>query len=190
MHQVMTATRTHRNANPEYHEAELDKVEMLDKDGSQVPVRSAPIIAIGVGASEGMTRLALSGGRHVDVDRKWFNAQHPYVGGFYVQHEDGSAEVAGVERFAWEPAPQSEQAAHDEAQARVKDLEAQLAATTEGRDAALQALADAASRKDPSAADLDAVAEEQEAADATAAPVEEDLDAEFENKERADESAE
>lgn len=68
-------------------------------------------------------------------------------------------------------------------EAQVADLKAELAATTEGKDAALQSVADADARSGsggvitfptgPSGADLDAVAAEQKAAEATSgvAPV-------------------
>lgn len=138
MHQVMTATRAHRNANPEYREASLDETVILHKDKGPERVRAAEIVAIGVGASEGMTRLALTGARHVDVDRKWFMAHNPYVGALYVQHADGSASVGHAAHIVALDVPQAEAQAETDKPAGL-----------------------------PSAADLDAVADDQKAAGAT-----------------------
>lgn len=142
MHQVKTATRAHRNANPEYHEAHLDEILIQNKKGETETVAGAPIIAVGVGATENTHRLALSGGRHVDVEHGFFAKQQPGVGKFYIQHADGTAEVVDARVLLTEAA-----AARD---AEIAELKAKLA----------QAL--------PSAADLDAAAADQQAAEATA----------------------
>lgn len=96
MHKVMTATRSHIHAAPEYADAELDPCVIPGKDMEAKRAGAAEIISVGVGNAEQTHRLALSKGRHVDVDRVWFNRNAPRAGQFYVQDSDGNASVADM----------------------------------------------------------------------------------------------
>lgn len=100
MHEVMTATRAHRNAPPEYKPVELDSIQIQNRKGQTETVKGAEILMVGVGAAENTVRLALAGGRHVDVDRAFFNRQQAGRGKFYIQHADGTPEVIETRAMA------------------------------------------------------------------------------------------
>lgn len=61
-------------------------------------VRAAKIVAIAF-LGEGLYRLALDGGVHVDVFRTWIANRAPAVGGYFVQYEDGYSSFSPAKAF-------------------------------------------------------------------------------------------
>lgn len=62
-------------------------------------VRAAKVVAIAPVPGEGLYRLALEGGLHVDVTKHWMGNKVPVVGGYYVQYEDGYASFSPATAF-------------------------------------------------------------------------------------------
>ena len=71
-------------------------------------VRAALIISLGLGPNPGETRLALTGGAHVDVTKAWMQKNAPQAGRHYfVQDGEGNGVAHPAEAFEGEFADQA-----------------------------------------------------------------------------------
>lgn len=149
-------------------------------------VRAALIISLGLGPNPGETRLALTGGAHVDVTKAWMQKNAPQAGKHYfVQDGEGNGVAHPAEAFEGEfadqatpPAPggpgtDAEPPASGPEVVEGKGIPVtgtigEAPAVTETVDSTGIPVGSTGDQGGlPSAADLDVVAELQKAADAT-----------------------
>lgn len=123
---------------------ELESAE-LPRFAGQKRVRAARIVALGIGSQPGVTRIALEGGNHVEVGKSFMQSTGARVGQYYVQGQDGVNEVIEPDVFensfsAHEDEPDPEQEPLNDKVSyvaeHVKDLEGQVATLTLERDGA------------------------------------------------------